>query len=212
MTQNSTSSRRTTDEPSRRSFLKAGALASGGLTLGLSSGGIAAGQDGEDTSGGELNLADITFLEMIAYHHRGAVELAELAPERTDREELLDFSEMAIEMQTDEIEQIRTIFRNGGIDPGEVLDADLDDVRGLVSNIPGMPEPNELAHLRSLEGTEFDLTFIDLFAPHHRGAIILSKEVLQRGQSPEVEELATEIIDTQKGEIIQMYQWYLNWT
>lgn len=213
MTENTTSCTEATDESSRRSFLKAGALASGGLALGLSGGsGVAAGHGDENADGkNSLNLADVTFLQMMAYHHRGAVELAGLASERTDREELLEFAEMAIEAQSDEIEQIRTMLRDAGINPGEVLDVDLDTVRGLVSNIPGMFKANELAHLRSLEGTEFDLTFIDIFTYHHRGAIILSKEVLTHGQSPGVEQLANGIIDAQKSQIIRMYRWYLDW-
>lgn len=169
------------------------------------------GADDHHHGTGDLNLADVTFLQLMAYHHRGALELAELVPARTDRAELIDFSEMAIEHQAEEIEEIETILSDDGIDPGEVLEHDLDEIRGFVSAIPGQPEANEIAYLRTLEDKRFDLRFIELFTYHHGGAIQLSRVVCEQGESDEVEQLAEDIIEMQLNEIIQMYQWYLDW-
>lgn len=201
-------------DKSRRSFMKLGALASGGLTLGTAGTGTALGEEtagevtGEETS---LNLADVTFLQLMAYHHRGAVEMAELAEDRTDRDELLTFAEDAINMQQEEVEQMKSILAEAGIEPGQVLDQDLDDVRTYVTAIPGEPEPNELTDLEMLNGEEFDLRFIELFTYHHSGAVQLSRQVLDEGRSPAVADLAEGIIDMQVGEITKMYEWYLDW-
>jgi uncharacterized protein (DUF305 family) len=215
MTQNETSREEHDSQASRRSFMKTGALASTGLALGTSGAGPALATDGDgdhlEVDAGDLNLADVTFLQMMAYHHRGALELAELVPDRTDRRELIELSEMAIDHQDEEIDEIETILSDAGIEPGRVLDVDLDDVRGLVSAIPGQPEANEIAYLRTLEGDAFDLRFIELFTYHHGGAIQLSRSVLEEGQSSEVERLANDIIEMQLEEIVQMYQWYLDW-
>lgn len=199
-------------DASRRSVLKNGTLASAGLALGLS-GSTPAAADRESASvdGTPLNLADVTFLQLMAYHHRGAIELASLAPERTTRQPLREFAEEAIAMQREEINEIETLLADAGIEPGRVLEADLDEVRMLVTAIPGNPTPNELAYLERLEGQRFDLRFIERFAAHHSGAIQLSRLVLREGQSPEVERMAREIIETQLEEIVQQYRWYLNW-
>ncbi|WP_436346440.1 DUF305 domain-containing protein [Natronorubrum sp. FCH18a] len=201
------------DDQSRRTLLKTGALASSGLALGL--GGAVSGAADEpvahDEDGNPLNLADVTFLQLMAYHHRGGIELAELVPERTDHDQLREMARMAIEMQTQEIEEIEGILADAGIEPGRVLRADLDDVRGFVTAIPGQPEVNELAYLESLEGRQFDLRFIERFTYHHSGAIQLSQRLLREGQSPVVAELAEGIIEMQLEEIVQLYGWYLEW-
>lgn len=202
------------ENSSRRTFLKAGALTSTGLAVGVP-GAItpAVANDEQVTSADDqpLNLADITYLQLLAYHHRGAIELARLVPDRTDHQELADFAEMVIEAQLEGIERIKTILSDAGIEPGPVLDVDLDEIRGFISSIPGNPEPNELAYLGALEGQEFDLQFINVFSNHHRGAIQLSQSVLQEGESERVAEMAKEVIQTQQEEIIQMYEWYLDW-
>lgn len=201
------------DASSRRSFMKLSTLASGGLALGMAGSGTVAGaQTGDgDADGTQLNLADVAFLQVMAYHHRGAVEMAELAEDRTDREELLDFADQAIAHQQEEVDEMKTLLEDAGIDPGQVLDYDLDDVRGYVTAIPGEPEPNELTYLETLSDEDFNLRFIELFTYHHSGAVQLSKQVLQQGQSDEVAELAEEIMEMQIGEITQMYEWYLDW-
>ena len=200
-------------DESRRTVLKTGALASSGLALGI--GGIATGAADEevarDGDGNPMNLADVSFLQLMAYHHRGAIELASLVPERTAHEQLRAFAEEAIAMQREEVAEIEGILADTGIEPGDALRADLDDVRGFLTSIPGQPEANEVAYLESLEGPDFDLRFIERFTYHHSGAIQLSQRVLQEGQSPVVADLAEEIIEMQLEEIVQMYRWYLEW-
>lgn len=203
-----------THDATRRSILQTGTLASAGLALGLA-GTAPAAADGEGTqpaaNGSDLNLADVTFLQVMAYHHRGGIEAAELVPERTGHDALREFSQTVIQNQRQGIDRIERMLTDAGIEPGHLLEVDLDAVRDLATSIPGNLRPNELAYLRTLEGTAFDLRFIERFANHHSGAIQLSQLVLQEGQSPAVEQLATEIIDAQQADIVQMYRWYLDW-
>ncbi|ELY67627.1 DUF305 domain-containing protein [Natrinema versiforme] len=210
------------DDASRRSFLQTGTLASAGLALGLSGAAPAAATDGETTDSAEpsstgaasdtdLNLADIGFLQLMAYHHRGGIEAASLVPERTNHSALAEFAETVIEAQREGIARIESILTEAGIEPEHLLEVDLDAVRTMVTSIPGNLRPNELAYLQRLEGTTFDLRFIETFANHHRGAIQLSHLVLQEGQSPAVEAMATDIIETQQAQIVRMYTWYLDW-
>uniref|UniRef100_A0A832HAG8 DUF305 domain-containing protein n=1 Tax=Oscillatoriales cyanobacterium SpSt-402 TaxID=2282168 RepID=A0A832HAG8_9CYAN len=58
---------------------------------------------------------------------------------------------------------------------------------------------------------EFDLRFIDAMIPHHEGAVVMAKEVLQKSQRPEMKKLANEIIRTQAKEIAQMKAWRAAW-
>ncbi|AEH37113.1 DUF305 domain-containing protein [Halopiger xanaduensis] len=203
-----------THDATRRSVLRNGPLASAGLALGLA-GTAPAAADSKGTrsaaSGSDLNLADVTFLQTMAYHHRGGIEAAQLVPERTGHDALREFSQTVIRNQRQGIDRIERILTDAGLEPGQLLEVDLDAVRDLVTSIPGNLRPNELAYLRTLEGTAFDLRFVERFANHHSGAIQLSQLVLQEGQSPAVEEMATDIIDAQRADIVQMYRWYLDW-
>lgn len=58
---------------------------------------------------------------------------------------------------------------------------------------------------------EFDLRFIDSMIPHHEGAVIMAREVLQKSKRPELKKLAQDIIKAQDKEIAQMRQWRTAW-
>jgi uncharacterized protein (DUF305 family) len=57
----------------------------------------------------------------------------------------------------------------------------------------------------------FDLRFIDAMIPHHQGAVVMAKDVLQKSKRPELQKLAQEIIKAQEQEIAQMQQWRKQW-
>ena len=58
---------------------------------------------------------------------------------------------------------------------------------------------------------DFDLRFIDSMTPHHDGAVVMAKEVLQKSKRPEMQKLAKDIIQAQEKEIKQMQQWRTTW-
>ena len=58
---------------------------------------------------------------------------------------------------------------------------------------------------------EFDLMFIDMMVPHHRGAIDMSEVLLHRSEIEEIRSLAEEIIAAQSAEIEQMNEWRESW-
>ncbi|MBD2177621.1 DUF305 domain-containing protein [Pseudanabaena sp. FACHB-1998] len=57
----------------------------------------------------------------------------------------------------------------------------------------------------------YDLRFVDAMIPHHEGAVIMAKAVLEKSQRPELKKMAQEIIQAQKQEIAQMKQWRKDW-
>ena len=58
---------------------------------------------------------------------------------------------------------------------------------------------------------EFDLMFIDMMIVHHQGAIALAEVALDRGEHPEIRDLAQSIISSQQAEIDQMQTWRDTW-
>lgn len=58
----------------------------------------------------------------------------------------------------------------------------------------------------------FDRAFIDAMIPHHESAVAMAEVALQRGlDSPELRQLAEDIVIAQQAEINQMREWRTAW-
>jgi uncharacterized protein (DUF305 family) len=58
---------------------------------------------------------------------------------------------------------------------------------------------------------DFDRRFVDGMVPHHQGAVVMAKEVLQKSSRPELKKFANDILQAQAAEIAQMKQWRQAW-
>lgn len=58
---------------------------------------------------------------------------------------------------------------------------------------------------------DFDRRFIAAMIPHHQGALEMAQQVLENSDRPELRDLATNILKTQKIEIDQMQTWQKAW-
>ena len=63
----------------------------------------------------------------------------------------------------------------------------------------------------SAGANDFDRQFIDTMVPHHQGAVEMAGIAQQRGEHPEIKEMARAIIADQEREIGQMKAWRLAW-
>lgn len=152
-------------------------------------------------SGSSLNEADRIFLQGMIPHHASAVEMAELVPDRTDRPELNDMAAEIIRTQRAEIDEMEAML--------EDADAPVGDHGAEHEGMAGMGDDEPA--LEDLEGVEFDLAFVAAMIEHHQGAVNAAQEVLDKGEDPEVAELAESIIATQQAEITQMEEWQTQW-
>jgi uncharacterized protein (DUF305 family) len=70
--------------------------------------------------------------------------------------------------------------------------------------MPGMATPDELDRLYKLPPDRADVLFLRLMISHHQAAIPMAKAILERTDEPEVRQLATSIIGSQRAEIENM--------
>jgi hypothetical protein len=70
--------------------------------------------------------------------------------------------------------------------------------------MPGMATPDELDSLYRLPPDRADVLFLRLMISHHEAAIPMAKAILKRTNEPEVSQLATSIIESQRAEIENM--------
>src|SRR5215211_6161727 len=70
--------------------------------------------------------------------------------------------------------------------------------------MPGMASPDELDRLFKLPPERADVLFLRLMIAHHEAAIPMAKAILKRTDEPEVSQLASSIIESQRAEIETM--------
>jgi uncharacterized protein (DUF305 family) len=163
--------------------------------------GALTGEDPEDAEE-RGNEADVTFVAGMIPHHQGAIEMAALVEDRTDRQELVDLADEIIEVQAAEVEMLEGMLDRLG---GQPADADAD--HGAM----GMPDHDGMAELEAAEGEAFDRRFLELMIVHHEGAVDMAEEVLAEGEDAEVAVLAEDVIAAQEAEIDQMRRWLEEW-
>lgn len=160
------------------------------------------------------NGADTTFAQMMIVHHEGAIEMADLAVEKADSEEVRALGEDISAAQGPEIEKMQSWLSawgeepapasgTGGMDHG---DMDMGDMDMGAMEMDGMDQQEVMAQLQTLSGTDFDQRFLELMIMHHRGAVEMAESELQDGRNPQALELAQKIIDDQRDEMVTMEQ------
>lgn len=159
----------------------------------------------EDTYEGDFNQVDVQFLIEMIHHHEQAIEMAELVPDRSDREELLDLAAAVEDVQRAEIEQMEDWLREAGVDPEVHADHDHDDMEGMLSD-------EEMAELEAMTGHEFDVAFVEGMIYHHEGAIEMTELVFEYAGDDRVVELAGEVVEVQEAEIDEMQRWLEEWS
>ena len=137
------------------------------------------------------SYSDVRFCDMMAAHHRHAIDMAEVELERGSDEELRAMARDIIAMQTKEIEELATIKQS------------LTGSRELPTKMHphqmqngGVPMPDEL-----VRGTSVDLAFLDGMLPHHSGAVLMSSAALRYTGDARIADVARRAIDAQAKEI-----------
>lgn len=155
---------------------------------------------------GEVAEADVTFVQGMIPHHLDAVAMAELVPDRSDRQELHDLADEIIAEQTAEIDQMRDLLDRFGVE-----EAGDDEHAEMDHGAMGMPDEGELDELAETDGAEFERRFLQGMIVHHEGAVTMAETVLAEGADPEVRGIAEAVISAQTAEIEQMNTWLDEW-
>ena len=146
--------------------------------------------------------SDERFIDAMAPHHQGAVEMAEVALENAEHQELRQLARDIVTGQQAEIEQMSAIkerlFGSSEV-PMEMSPEEM-KMMGM------MEDPGQLA-----DEDPFDRAFIDEMTPHHESAIQMARTAQESTEDPEVRDLAGGIVEAQEAEIEQMTDWREEW-
>jgi uncharacterized protein (DUF305 family) len=146
--------------------------------------------------------SDGRFIDAMVPHHQGAIEMAEVALENAEHEEVRALAEEIVSAQEAEIEELRAIKREefGTSEVRAGMSAEEMEGMGM------MMDPRELA-----DQEPFDRAFIDNMIPHHESAIEMANAALKESENPEIREIGRAIVDAQEKEIAQMQRWREEW-
>lgn len=145
--------------------------------------------------------SDERFIDMMAAHHRLAIEVARIGQENGEHQEIRQLAEGIISTQQDEIERLSAIKEREFGSP-EVATR----MNPQQPSMFAMAPPDQLAGQRP-----FDLAFIDSNVPHHASAVEKAAIAYRQSENEEIKGLAREIIDTQSKEAGQMIGWRQEW-
>ena len=178
--------------------------------------GMSSGSTGQQVSP-EHNAADVTFAQQMTEHHRGAIVMAQLVPDRAASQQVKDLAARIEAEQAPEIELMTgwlqawggAMGTTGGVDMGTTgggTDMGSMNMSTSSSGMAGMMTDEQMAALTAASGAEFDRMFLELMVVHHQGAVEMADTELAHGSNPEALALAESIKTGQTAEIAEMQQ------
>ncbi len=154
---------------------------------------------------------DLRFIDAMIPHHKGAVEMAKEAQQKSQRPEIQKLADEIITAQAKEITELQTWrkqwYPNASNKPmahnaqmGHMMEMSDEQMKGMM-----------MSQDLGAKDAEFDLRFINAMIPHHESAVTMAKDALAKSTRPEIKKLAQDIISSQQAEIKQMQQWKQDW-
>ena len=144
--------------------------------------------------------SDAAFVDAMVPHHEGAVEMAKVALDNAEHEEIRTLAQDIISGQQAEIERFGQIREGlGGSAMEGMSEEDMNQMMGMM-------DAQDLAGQRP-----FDRAFIDAVIPHHESAIEMASVALEESEDLDIRTIAQGIVDAQEAEIAQMEQWREEW-
>ena len=144
----------------------------------------------------DFSRVDIMFARMMIPHHQQAVDMSELAIEKTTDPDVRALAGQIRDAQVPEIELMESWLDEAG--SGISMGEDGMDMGGMLSE-------EEMTSLEDAAGAEFDRLYLEGMIDHHEGAIQMAQMILD-SENSEVKALGEAIVESQTAEIEQMEQ------
>lgn len=141
-------------------------------------------------------------------HHAQAVEMTALIESHTENKDLRLLGARISHSQSEEMKFMRRWLEARG-EPVEMPMPDMPgmDMSGMSGHqmlMPGMLTPKQMDALRKAKGAEFDRLFLTGMIQHHKGALVMVKDLFDTagaGQDAELFNFATDVDSGQRAEI-----------
>jgi len=143
---------------------------------------------------------DVSFAENMIPHHRQAMAMADLVPDRSQSKLVIAMADNISAQQEPEVTALSAMLaqwqESGGQSHG---DHSTMDMQGMVNDAT-------MAKLKTLTGPAFDTLWLQSMISHHEGAITMAKAEIADGKNTDIIAMAKNIVAMQQVEIDQMKQ------
>ncbi|MFI1279984.1 DUF305 domain-containing protein [Streptomyces sp. NPDC020858] len=151
------------------------------------------------------NAADHAYVQRMIEHHRQALTMSALAPQRAAADGVKRLADRITAAQKPEIGAMQKwLARHPTPSAGSGGHGQGHDQGHDHGAMPGMATEQQLKELTEAKGADFDRLFLKLMTAHHEGALTMAGEALAGGNNIAVEEMANEVVATQSAEIHRM--------
>ncbi len=145
-----------------------------------------------------VNATDVRYVQDMIVHHRQALEMASLAPDRAKSTRLKSLADRIYDAQGPEIKVMTTWLQTEGLpEPDHHADH---------ATMPGMATQSQMTSLRTATGSDFDHLFLTLMIAHHQGAITMAENQMINGSHEQVLRWANDVIAEQSAEIRRLQE------
>jgi uncharacterized protein (DUF305 family) len=139
-------------------------------------------------------------------HHGQAVEMTDLIPSHTENKEIRALGARIGLSQTDEMRFMKSWLAARGEPLSMAMPGmpEMDMSGNPMPPMPGMLTPEQMMALRQAKGAQFDHLFLTGMIQHHRGALVMVKDLFDSpgaGQDADLFDFATDADNTQRAEI-----------
>ncbi|MBX7434282.1 DUF305 domain-containing protein [Mycobacterium sp. Y57] len=149
------------------------------------------------------NADDVAFATNMVPHHKQAIEMSALVPERSTDPGVIALADQITATQQPEINILNVFLVQWNENPDAATGG---DHSGHGSAMHGMVDDATMAKLESLNGPDFDTLWLNSMVAHHRGAIEMAKAEIAHGENVDAISMAQTMVATQEAEIEQMKQ------
>ncbi|MBB5967866.1 DUF305 domain-containing protein [Planomonospora venezuelensis] len=137
-----------------------------------------------------VGAADVRFAEGMIPHHRQALEMAALVPDRSSSEPVRMLAERITAAQRAEIAAMTSWLESVGRAPGGHADHTVSQ--------------EQMNRLRTARGAAFDGLFLTLMIAHHEAALTMARAELRDGTDRAMRATAADVLSGQQVEISRM--------
>lgn len=150
------------------------------------------------------NSADVTFASTMVPHHQQAIEMSNMALQRSTNPELIALANQTVATQQPEVNILNVFLVQWNENPDIRTDPGNVDEDTLEPSVPGMVDDATIAKLESLRGPEFDKLWLQSMIGQHQGAIAMAKSEIADGKNVDAIAIAETIVAGQEAQIGQM--------
>ena len=154
----------------------------------------------------QVSQADVEFMQGMIMHHSQAVEMTALIASHTENKDVRSLGAKISSSQSDEIKFMQRWLAARGKPISMSMPGmpDMDMSVLPMAPMPGMLTPEQMDALRKAKGAEFDCLFLTGMIQHHKGALVMVKDLFDTagaGQDADLFNFATDADNTQRAEI-----------